>query len=169
MKTSAKTAILVLLSTAVAFAESPKQLGAWSIYPGKDNHVGLLQSTSNVQGQPAQAKLDVICRNGKLSAIALEPSAVIQKAGCRLLARFPLPASLSALKGRRINPNNGPSWTMGTRFLLILKSLKARSHGVGRSASPVQRRWVSNWIARPVKLPISPPLKPENWPRLCRL
>ena len=70
MKTSAKTAILVLLSTAVAFAESPKQLGAWSIYPGKDNHVVLLQATSNVQGQPAQAKLDVICRNGKLSAIA---------------------------------------------------------------------------------------------------
>jgi hypothetical protein len=79
VKTSAKTAILVLLSTAVAFAESPKQLGAWSIYPANNNHVVLLQSTSNVQGQLAQAKLDVICRNGKLSAIALEPSAAIQK------------------------------------------------------------------------------------------
>jgi hypothetical protein len=79
VKISAKTVILVLLSTAAAFAESPRQFGAWSIYTAKDNHVVLLQSTSTVQGQPGQAKLDVVCRNGKLSAIALEPSAVLQK------------------------------------------------------------------------------------------
>jgi len=97
VKTSAKTAILVLLSTAVAFAESPKQLGAWSIYPGKDNHVVLLQSTSNVLGQPAQAKLDVICRNGKLSAIALEPSAAIQKSRLSFTGAVPTTRGMQLL------------------------------------------------------------------------
>ena len=66
VKTSAKTIILVLLSTAVAFAESPKQFGAWSIYSANNKKVVLLQSTSNVQGQPGQAKLDVVCRNETL-------------------------------------------------------------------------------------------------------
>ena len=77
MKTSAMTVILVLLSTAMAFAESPRQLGAWSIYTASDNHVVLLQSTSNAESH--SAKLDVVCRNGKLSAIALEPGVAIGK------------------------------------------------------------------------------------------
>ncbi len=51
--------------------EPPKHLGAWSIYPATDHHVVLLQSRSNVQGQLAQAELDVICRN------ALDPGAAI--------------------------------------------------------------------------------------------
>jgi hypothetical protein len=79
VKTSVKTVILVLLSTAVAFAGSPRQFGAWSIYTANDNHVVLLQSTSTVEGHAAQAKLDVVCRNGKLSAIALEPGAAVER------------------------------------------------------------------------------------------
>src|SRR3984885_8119633 len=77
VKTAAKTIVLVLLSTAAAFAESPKQLGAWSIYTAKDNHAVMLQSTSTAQDRPA--KLDVVCRNGKVSAIALEPGVAIDK------------------------------------------------------------------------------------------
>jgi hypothetical protein len=109
VKTSAKTAILVLLSTAVAFAESPKQLGAWSIYPGKDKHVVLLQSTSNVQGQSAQAKLDVICKNGKLSAIALEPSAAVQKSRLSFTGVVPTTRVAFSFEGQA---NQSENWAV---------------------------------------------------------
>jgi hypothetical protein len=108
VKTSAKTAILVVLSTAVAFAESPKQLGAWSIYTN-ENHVVLLQSTSNVQGQPAQAKLDVICRNGKLSAIALEPSAAIQRSRLSFTGAVPTTRIAFSFEGQA---NQSEQWAV---------------------------------------------------------
>ncbi len=88
MKNVTKTIIFVLISTAMGFAETPKQLGAWSVYPTNgnltSNHVVLLQSTSEEQykdalGNPVQAKLDVICTKGKLFAIALEPNVAIEE------------------------------------------------------------------------------------------
>jgi hypothetical protein len=87
VKNATKTIIFVLISTAMGLAETPKQLGAWSVYPANgnltSNHVVLLQSTSEEQhkdalGNVVQAKLDVICRKGKLSAIALEPNVAIE-------------------------------------------------------------------------------------------
>jgi hypothetical protein len=164
VKTSATTVILVLLSTAAAFAESPKQLGAWSIYTAKDNHVVLLQSTSTAQGDPA--KLDVICRNGKLSTIALEPSVAIEKNALSFTAVVPTTRVAYSLEGKA-NPNNGRSRTTGARFLPIPKSLRARSHGAWPSASPARRPWVFNWTAKLVNLWVSPPSKLEGWPRLC--
>jgi hypothetical protein len=89
VKTAVKTTILVLISSsAMGFAQTPKQLGAWSVYPANgnhtSNHVVLLQSTSeegykDADGNPVQAKLDVICTKGKLSAIALEANVAIEK------------------------------------------------------------------------------------------
>jgi hypothetical protein len=88
VKNVTKTIIFVLISTAMGFAETPKQIGAWSVYPANgnltSNHVVLLQSTSEEQykdahGNPVQAKLDVICTKGKLFAIALEPNVAIAK------------------------------------------------------------------------------------------
>jgi hypothetical protein len=105
VKTSATTVILVLLSTAAAFAESPKQLGAWSIYTAKDNHVVLLQSTSTAQGDPA--KLDVICRNGKLSTIALEPSVAIEKNALSFTAVVPTTRVAYSLEGKA---NQSEQW-----------------------------------------------------------
>jgi hypothetical protein len=88
VKTAIKTTIFVLISSAMGLAQAPKQLGAWSVYPANgnhtSNHVVLLQATSEEQykdadGNPVQAKLDVICTKGKLSAIALEPNVTIEK------------------------------------------------------------------------------------------
>ena len=86
MKTAAKTIIFALISTAMGFAQAPKQLGAWSVYQASSHssNVIMLQSTSDglyndAQGNPVRAKLDVICKNGKLNAVALEPNVVIRK------------------------------------------------------------------------------------------
>lgn len=102
MKTATKTVILVLLSTAVAFAESPRQLGAWSIYTAKDNHVVMLQSMSTAQDHPA--KLDVVCRNGKISAIALEPGMAIDKSALSFTSVVPTTRIAYSLEGHA-NPS----------------------------------------------------------------
>jgi hypothetical protein len=87
VKTPIKAAIFVLISSAMGLAQTPQQLGAWSVFPANStltrNHVVMLQSASAEQfkdsfGNPAQAKLDVICKKGKLSAIALEPNFRLQ-------------------------------------------------------------------------------------------
>ena len=134
VKTSAKTIILVLLSTAVAFAESPKQFGAWSIYSANNKKVVLLQSTSNVQGQPGQAKLDVVCRNGKLSAIALEPSAAIGKSALSLTGVVPTTRVAFSFEGQA---NQSEEWA-------VLDG--------GRTLSPysevLQSRLTRQWVER---------------------
>jgi hypothetical protein len=134
VKTSAKAIILVLLSTAVAFAESPKQFGAWSIYSANNKKVVLLQSTSNVQGQPGQAKLDVVCRNGKLSAIALEPSAAIGKSALSLTGVVPTTRVAFSFEGQA---NQSEEWA-------VLDG--------GRTLSPysevLQGRLTRQWVER---------------------
>jgi hypothetical protein len=134
VKTSAKAIILVLLSTAVAFAESPKQFGAWSIYSANNKKVVLLQSTSNVQGQPGQAKLDVVCRNGKLSAIALEPSAAIGKSALSLTGVVPTTRVAFSFEGQA---NQSEEWA-------VLDG--------GRTLSPysevLQGRITRHWVER---------------------
>jgi hypothetical protein len=134
VKTSAKAIILVLLSTAVAFAESPKQFGAWSIYSANNKKVVLLQTTSNVQGQPDQAKLDVVCRNGKLSAIALEPSAAIGKSALLLTGVVPTTRVAFSFEGQA---NQSEEWA-------VLDG--------GRTLSPyseaLQGRLTRHWVER---------------------
>jgi hypothetical protein len=134
VKISAKTIILVLLSTAVAFAESPKQFGAWSIYSANNKKVVLLQTTSNVQGQPDQAKLDVVCRNGKLSAIALEPSAAIGKSALSFTGVVPTTRVAFSFEGQA---NQSEEWA-------VLDG--------GRTLSPyseaLQGRLTRHWVER---------------------
>jgi hypothetical protein len=134
VKISAKAIILVLLSTAVAFAESPKQFGAWSIYSANNKKVVLLQSTSNVQGQPGQAKLDVVCRNGKLSAIALEPSAAIGKSALSFTGVVPTTRVAFSFEGQA---NQSEEWA-------VLDG--------GRTLSPyseaLQGRLTRHWVER---------------------
>jgi hypothetical protein len=107
VKTAAKTIVLVLLSTAAAFAESPKQLGAWSIYTAKDNHAVMLQSTSTAQDRPA--KLDVVCRNGKVAAIALEPSVAIDKSALSFSSVVPTMRVAYSLEGQG---NQSEQWAV---------------------------------------------------------
>ena len=87
MKNSVKALMVAFVLTTTGFAETPVQLGAWSVYNGKDSHSGsrvvMLQTSSqspSVNNEGAdQTKLDVICKNGKLAAIALEPAGSIRK------------------------------------------------------------------------------------------
>jgi hypothetical protein len=140
VKTSAKTIIFVLLSTAMGFAETPIQLGAWSVYSGNltGSHVVLLQSLSgqfkDAQGNPVQAKLDVICKKGKLSAIALEPNMKIEKSAISFNGAVPTTRVSFALDGQI---NQSEKWA-------VLDG--------GRTLSPysevLQGKLMRSWIER---------------------
>ena len=81
-------ALTSLVMSAVSFAQTNHQVGAWSIYTttGKlaGNNMVLLQTTASVAGQtsngPSRAvKLDVVCKNNRVFAIAVEPGSKIDK------------------------------------------------------------------------------------------
>jgi hypothetical protein len=87
-----KNAILVTLTSlamsAVTFAQSPHQVGAWSIYTTTGNLVGnkmaLLQTTATEvrhdgSGPSRTVKLDVVCKNNRVLAVALESGAKVDK------------------------------------------------------------------------------------------
>jgi hypothetical protein len=74
MKTPISTILVVMMSTAAqAFAGSSQQIGAWSVTPATDNRAVLIQTVSD------HAKLDLICRNGKVWKVALETSTPVQE------------------------------------------------------------------------------------------
>jgi hypothetical protein len=134
VKISATTLILVLLSTAAAFAEGPRQLGAWSIYTAKDSHVVMLQSMSTAQDHPA--KLDVVCRNGKVSAIALEPSAAIGKSALSFTAVVPTARVAYSLEGQA---NQSEEWA-------VLDNGRTLSPYSETFEGKVTRRWVERIV-----------------------
>jgi len=143
MKNAAKAIILVLFSSAVGFSETPKQLGGWSVYPSNSNPTSnrevLLQSTSAGQykdagGKQVQAKLDIICKNGKLFAIALEPQVKIQKSAMSFDGPVPMTRVNFSIDGRS---NQSEKWA-------VLDG--------GRTLSPnselLQGRLMRHWIER---------------------
>jgi hypothetical protein len=60
MKIPISTILVVMMSTAQAFAGTSQQIGAWSVTPATGNRAVLIQTVSD------HAKLDLICRNGKV-------------------------------------------------------------------------------------------------------
>jgi hypothetical protein len=83
MKSSLSIILVVMMSTAQAFAGTSKQIGAWSVTPAKGNRVVLIQTVSD------HAKLDLICRKGKVRKVALETSAPIQEHAIDLIRGIP--------------------------------------------------------------------------------
>ena len=73
MKSPIGTILVVMMSTAQAFAASSQQIGAWSVTPAKGNSAVLIQNVSD------HAKLDLICRNGKVWKVALETNVPVQE------------------------------------------------------------------------------------------
>jgi hypothetical protein len=73
MKTPISTILVVMMSTAPAFAGTSQQIGAWSVTPDTGNRAVLIQTVSD------STKLDLICRNGKVWKVALETSAPVQE------------------------------------------------------------------------------------------
>ena len=87
-----KKALLAVLASlalsAVSFAQSNHQVGAWSIYTtsGKlgGNKMALLQTTApldrkNSNGSSQSVKLDVVCKNNRVVAVAVEPASKLDK------------------------------------------------------------------------------------------
>jgi hypothetical protein len=114
---AAKAIFFALISAAVASAQTPQQFGAWSVYPATGNlnhtHAVLLQITShelhNAQGSPVTAKLDVICKRGKVSAIAIETDAEIPKTAMSFSGAIPTAQIAFALEG---HSNGSENWAV---------------------------------------------------------
>jgi hypothetical protein len=88
MKKATLVAFTSLVMSAVTFAQSNHQVGAWSIYTttGKltGNKMVLLQTAASESGQGANGssrpvKLDVVCKNNRVLAIAVEQGSKIDK------------------------------------------------------------------------------------------
>ena len=77
MKITMSTILVFMISTAQAFAGTPQQIGAWSVIPATDNHSNavLIQTASDSAG----AKLDLICRKGKIWKVVVETSIPLQE------------------------------------------------------------------------------------------
>jgi hypothetical protein len=85
VKTAIRLMLLVVLSTALASAETPAPFGSWKIYHAQGDRVFMVQTVSTT----SSAKLDVICRRGKLAAIAIEPDVVIDETALSFTAVVP--------------------------------------------------------------------------------
>jgi hypothetical protein len=80
VKFAEKAAMFALIFTALASAQTQNQFGSWSVYrPGNqgNNELVLLQTISgeesnDVQGNSAHAKLDIICKRGRIYRVAVE-------------------------------------------------------------------------------------------------
>lgn len=142
MKKSATTLLFLFVSTALGFAATPQQPGAWSIYTANGNLTSnrpvLLQTVSEEQykdgqGNSVPAKLDVICNNGKVTAVALEPSFVIPNRAISFRGAAPTTRVVSLVEGQ----HSREDWQVLDR---------------GRTLSPYseafQGKAVRRWVAR---------------------
>jgi hypothetical protein len=107
MKVIAQILTLALVTASAALAESPSQVGAWSIYTSAANaadNVVMLQTVSaneyrTVNGEPASAKLDVICKNHKVAAVVLETPSSVDKRDVQYEAAVPTAKVVVAVDG----------------------------------------------------------------------
>lgn len=78
MKITVSTILVFMISTAQAFAATSQQIGAWSVIPATDDNTGhavLIQTASD----SADAKLDLICRKGKVWKVVVETTVPLQE------------------------------------------------------------------------------------------
>ncbi len=143
MKIAAQGIIFALVSTVVAFAQTPQQVGAWSVYTAtgnqSSNQVVLLQTAAqgqynDAQGNPVQAKLDVICKKGKLWHIAVETELAIERKAESLSAPVPTTRIAFVSEGRT---NQSDNWA-------VLDG----GHTVTPYAEVFQGRLTRQWIDR---------------------
>jgi hypothetical protein len=109
MKSATRVIIFVLLSSALGFSETAAQLGGWSVYLAS-NQVALLQSASEQHegggDNQVQAKLDFICKRGKLSAIALEPGVTVKRSAMSFAGPVPTTRVNFSMDGRTSHTEN---------------------------------------------------------------
>jgi hypothetical protein len=88
MNAIVKVAILSLVTATTMFAESSRQVGTWSVYTSSGNltrnHMVILRTEAvgqerDARGNSVAAKLDIVCKNDKVVAVALETPSKIDK------------------------------------------------------------------------------------------
>lgn len=104
-----KLAILSLVTASTVFAQSPRQVGAWSIYTSAGNVTGknvvMLQTTAIGQPQDARgnlvsAKLDIICKNDRVAALAVETGSGINERSVNYSQAVPTTTVVFAVEGK---------------------------------------------------------------------
>jgi hypothetical protein len=78
MKITMSTILVFMISTAQGLAGTSQQIGAWSVIPSSNdlsNKAVLIQTASKT----ADAKLDLICRKGKVWKVVVETSVPLQE------------------------------------------------------------------------------------------
>jgi hypothetical protein len=109
VKIISKLAILSLVTASTVFAQSPQQVGTWSIYTSASNVTGknvvMLQTTAVGQHQDARgnllsAKLDIICKNDRVAAVAVETGSRINERSVSYKQAVPTTTVVFAVEGK---------------------------------------------------------------------
>ena len=102
MKVISKIAILSLVTASTVFAQSPRQVGAWSVYTLTANVTGknvvMLQTTA--VGQQVPAKLDIVCKNDRVVAVAVEIQSSIDEHTVSYSQAVPTTRVVFAVEGK---------------------------------------------------------------------
>jgi hypothetical protein len=110
-----KFAILSLVTASTAFAQSPRQVGAWSVYTpagnGTAKNVVMLQTTAvdqrqDARGNLAPAKLDIVCKNDRVFAVAVEAGSTIDKRTVSYKQAVPTTAVVFTAAGKSSLPED---------------------------------------------------------------
>jgi hypothetical protein len=110
-----KFAILSLVTASTVFAQSPRQVGAWSVYTSGGNgtakHVVMLQTTAvdqhqDARGNSAPSKLDIICKNDRVVAVAVETGSRIDKRTVSYKESVPTTAVVFTAAGKSSLPED---------------------------------------------------------------
>jgi hypothetical protein len=109
MKAIVTVAILSLVTAAPMMAQSPRQVGDWSIYNSAGNqtknHMVLVQTTAvgehlDATGNSVPVKLDIICKNKEIVAIAVETGSKIDERAVSDSQAVPTTAVAFAVDGQ---------------------------------------------------------------------
>jgi hypothetical protein len=109
VKAIVNIAILSLVTATTMFAESPRQVGTWSVYTSSGNltrnSTAMVQTTAvgqqqDARGNSAATKLDIVCKNGKVVAVALETPSKVAKYTVSYSQGVPTAKVLFLVKGR---------------------------------------------------------------------
>jgi hypothetical protein len=136
------TASLLLLCSAMGFAQTSQTFGAWSVYQlaGRNGQATTLLQTKSLeqevdaQGQPVVLKLDAVCKGGKLYQVAVETDTPVAKHAMNFSGAVPTTSVSFEVNG------NGPevqSWA-------VLDS----GHTVSPYSEVMQGKRNRSWIER---------------------
>jgi hypothetical protein len=109
VKAIVKVALLSLVTATTMFAESPRQVGDWSVYTSSGNltrnNMVMLQTKAvgqhlDARGNSVAVKLDIVCKNDKITAVALETPSKVNKRTINYSQAVPTAKVVFLVEGR---------------------------------------------------------------------